>query len=110
MEEKRFDGKRKVAVDVDDTLFYFYDPFLDFFNRRHGTRFTQEDILFNALEKTLKISEAQAIKEIFDFYSHPSFTRLPPVKGATYAVRELSKTYNLGIVTSRPDSTSYTTN
>ncbi len=103
------DTMAKVAVDIDDTLLYFYEPWLNFVNGKYRTNFSINDIKVHSLDKSLKMSEPQVINEIFSFYQSPRFTSLRPVEGAVYATKELSRRKSLGIITSRPDSTSFAT-
>ena len=96
--------KIATALDCDDTLFPFYGPFLEFFNKRNGTSFTLQDLTHYSLGKSMKITEDKATEEVHNFYNSSELLKLKPNDKAVDACRML---VNIGekpiVVTSRPE-------
>jgi len=102
--EIAIDGrKRKLAVDIDGVLLDFHNPFIIFYNQRHGTAFTVEDITANDFSMVFQATEEQFKRDMSEFYRSPLFMSLPLIRGAQRAVRQLSQNNFLGVITSRPD-------
>ena len=99
-------GKRRIAVDLDGVLFDFLTPFCIFYNQRHGTNFTINDLTTYHFLRVFQKPEKEFRKDMNDFYQSALFRDLPLIRGAQRGIRQLSRTNFLGVVTSRPDHTS----
>ncbi len=94
---------RRIAIDIDGVLADFQNPFLNFYNQRHGTRFTIEDMLSYEFWEVLQIGKEELAKEMIDFYGSPNFRKIPLIGGAKEAIAKLRRRNLLYSVTSRPD-------
>lgn len=72
--------KRKIILDVDDVLGEFVESLNIFYNERCGTNFTFEDYIHYEFDKIWGCDFKEAQKTIFDFYRHPSFMDIKPLK------------------------------
>lgn len=102
-------NRRRIAVDGDDTIFHFREPFLEFYNTIRGTSFSFKDLTHYNMEEILGISGEELREEIFSFYRTKQFKQLPPITDARYVLEILSKSKTFGLVTARPDWTSQDT-
>jgi uncharacterized HAD superfamily protein len=93
--------RKIIAVDVDDVLLKFVDPFLEFMNPIYDTRFTQRHVKNYDLIKTFPINEEEMRKRIDEFFSNGYLHSLKPVYGAKKGMLELAKLYEVIIITSR---------
>ena len=98
--------ERRVAVDLDGVLFDFLNPFCIFYNQRHGTNFTINDLTTYHFLKIFQKPEKEFRTDMNDFYQSPLFRDLPLIRGAKRGIRHLSQNNLLVVVTSRPDHTS----
>lgn len=94
--------KRKVAADADEVLLDFIPRLIDFYNRRFGMNLTSEDYIYYDLEKVWNTTRHEAVEIINNFYRSQEFKQILPVKGAQEAIKILSKSNELSVVTSRP--------
>ncbi len=100
---KNNNGKRRIAIDVDGVLFDFLTQFIIFYNQRHGTSFTINDIITYDFSKVFQASEEELRRDMNEFYQSPLFRNLPLIPGAQRGVRQLAQNNTLSVVTSRPD-------
>lgn len=103
--ENNNEGKR-IAIDLDGVLFDFLTPFCIFYNQRHGTNFTINDLITYHFLKVFQTSEKKFGRVMNDFYQSTLFRDLPLISDAQEGIRQLSQKNFLGVVTSRPDHTS----
>lgn len=92
----------KIAVDVDEVLFDFITPFLEFYNVRHGATWKREQIHTYNLWEQFGIEKQQAVDEVREFYKSQEFRNLSLVRYAFDVCNDLSKDHELYAVTSRP--------
>lgn len=93
-----------LGIDMDDVLIDFNTQLCVFYNNRHGTSFTKENIHTFELDKTWNCSRDQAIKAVYDFYHDPLHAIALPMPGAKESIARLYEKYKLVIVTARPES------
>ena len=99
-------SKKVIAVDFDDVLMHFNTSFLTFHNRLFGTNLIYENLTrYDDWEVVYGCDKETMAKRAKHFYHSPDHMLVPPVSGAVEAIKFLSETYSLQIVTSRPDST-----
>ena len=94
-------SKPVLAVDIDDVLFSWTPTFLEYHNTTHNTRLTPGDRRSDFLEEVIGITEAQMLDKIDAYIQTRHYVDAGPVPGAVTAIKELSKTYRLVIVTAR---------
>ena len=95
----------KVSVDFDDILLPFNQGFAAFHNRTYGTTRTYDELFSYNMPRVWNCTEATIVERVKQFYASPDHAALVPFDDALAGVRALSKTHELEIVTSRPDST-----
>jgi len=93
--------KKKIAIDIDDVLLDFVNPFLTFWNHKYGTSFKKGDIFSFDLEKPLSVSKEEKNKSMEEFYNSSLFVNLPPILGARESLNFLNYNYENDILTSR---------
>lgn len=91
-----------VVFDLDDVLFAFVVPFLEWHNRRYGTDLTLEDLasaryLFEAWGGTTE----EAIERVPLFFREVDVLGLEPIPGAVECLDRLEAEYHLVVVTAR---------
>jgi 5'(3')-deoxyribonucleotidase len=95
--------KLTIAFDLDDVLADFISAFLEWHNQRYNTNICIEDVVDYDLTKSLKLkNELQARNRVHEFFQSDEYIQIKPVEGAVEGIAELSKIYNLIIITSRP--------
>lgn len=70
------------AFDVDDLLFDFINPFLEWHKNTHNTSVCKKQIFTYELEKIFEVSFDEMINRVGNFYSTPAFQELPPYEHA----------------------------
>jgi uncharacterized HAD superfamily protein len=94
-----------IGVDLDEVLVEFLPSFLEFFERKNGTRIPINTVRsYNFWESGLGKTreEAIALALVEEFYQSRDFDNLPTTNGAEAAMTELSKSGLIYVVTSRP--------
>ncbi len=95
------EAKPKIAVDLDDVLFDFVNPFLQWHNDRYGTRTRFQDIVFVRLWEAWGGTKEEAAERIPLFFRGVDLLKLAPIPGSTHALRKLKRTYQLAVVSAR---------
>lgn len=97
--------KRPVlALDFDDVLFDCNSALRTFHNKRYGTKLTRHDHFSYWLGEVWKCPEEEAIRRVNEFFFSPEHTHAQPLPFAQEALRMLNETYDVTIVTSRPEN------
>lgn len=93
----------RTRVDLDDLVFHFVQPLVQFHHKRGGPLFSFESIFSYRFDKVMGISKQEVIRLITDFYLSSHFDDLPLVDGALEGVEFLRRECNgdLGFLTSR---------
>jgi len=93
--------KRKIAIDVDDVLFDFVNPFLDFWNEKYKTSFKKEDVFSFNLERVFGVLRKEKNEMMNEFYKSPFFKNLHPIPMSQEILSYLKEENENIIVTSR---------
>lgn len=94
---------KTIAVDFDDVLMDFNAGFLVSHNNLYKTTLTYEDLIdYDNWERVYGTDKETMTDRAKHFYHSPEHMLVSPVIGAVEAITQLSKTYSLQIVTSRP--------
>ena len=96
---------RKIAVDLDGPLANMTSALNNYYNKIFGTDFKLEDYKFHDLEKIWLCSKERAVRIVEGFYKSLDFLKLMPMSGSREGILELSKKYELFVLTARPEST-----
>lgn len=93
----------KIACDVDDILFEFYEALAGWHNRTYGAPPLTKDSFDSYLVHEVWGGGAdEGIRKVWEFYASDSFRYLPLVSGAPRAIERLVEMYELEAVTGRP--------
>jgi 5'(3')-deoxyribonucleotidase len=94
--------KPVLAVDFDDVLFPFMDQFVPHYNETYDASFVHDDYFTFEFHEVWGGTPDAAFECVSTFF-HRSHDGIPPVPGAVEAVHELSRHYDLVIVTARDE-------
>ena len=94
--------KRTIAVDLDDVLGNTTEHICAYYNARFGTNFKFQDHQTYMINDVWNRSREEAIKIVDDFFRSDDAKTITPFAGSQYAIDELSKKYDLIVLTSRP--------
>lgn len=92
--------KEVVAVDVDEVLFPYVESFVGYHNEIHGTNLAPEDFFTYEFEHVLGLTVGETIRRVHDVHDL-GFDTQDPIEGAWTALDELSKRFNLFVITAR---------
>lgn len=92
----------RIAIDLDEVLADYINPFLEFYNSSYQTNFIKEQIVEYDWWKIFNCDREEMIQRAYRFYQTHNFRNLAPVQGSQEAISSLSKQHELFIVTSRP--------
>ena len=98
------DLKPVLAVDVDEVLYPLVQLFVEYHNNNHDTDAVFEQFYSYSFEKSLGLPKDKFIERIASFAEQGNFASKDPIEGTKIAIAELSKHYDLQIVTSRWES------
>ena len=96
--------KRKIGIDIDETLADTMIWINRFYNFYQGTNFVFEDYKTYPLWETWGITKEKHNLIIEDFFKSSFFESIKPIEGSQEAIRILSKDYGLTSITSRHGS------
>lgn len=91
-----------IAVDLDDTLVDFIDPFIQYYEKRFGMRHSKREFNTYNFWEVIGGTREEAIELVHDFRRTGALLNLPPMPGALPAVNQLRQYSELVIITSRP--------
>lgn len=98
-----------IGVDLDEVLADFLASFLNYYNKNFGTNLVKEQFSTFTLNEIIGEELEVMNLRIEAFYNSETFLELRPTEGALDAIQELSKKYELIIITSRPKNVSKNT-
>ncbi len=93
----------KIGVDMDDVINELVNSLVSFHNRAYKTSFTRDDHLHYNLSTVWHCDENEVMDRIFEFYNSPEFDSIEVMEGAEDGLKELQKSHELVIITSRPN-------
>ncbi len=96
-------NKPIIAVDIDEVLFPLVPDLIKYVDKAHKVKLAQSDFVKYNLEEIWEGDPAEAI-QIFEKYKKQVSIEVAPIAGATEALGELAKSYEIIVMTSR-DST-----
>jgi uncharacterized HAD superfamily protein len=94
-------SKQTIAVDIDDVLVPHVEDLISWHNREYGTN--MDLVHYHSRNPKDWGSETieDAIKRVQRFFTTPDFLDAQPMESAAEVLAELSKRYNLIVITSR---------
>ncbi len=92
----------KIGIDIDDVLVEFAKGYLNKYEEKYEKKVNFEDIFSFDLWKPLGISKQEAIDLADSYYDSLEFDNIGVLEGAKSALREISKNYEIFLITSRP--------
>ena len=97
------DKKRKIGIDIDDTLLDFIGNYLIFHNQKYKTNLKREDFKTYSFNHSLGGTMNKAVNTVGEFYKTEIFKKIRPFSNSIDVINNLKKKYDLFIITSRPD-------
>lgn len=91
----------KIAVDIDEVLCEFVAEFLKWYNQRHGTDWTFNDVTDYHWPNFMNAPLDQLVDEAHEFFKTDMYHNLPLVRGAREGIADLAKEHRLCAVTGR---------
>lgn len=91
----------KIGIDIDEVLAEFVENFLKYKNRLKGTNFKKEHVKSYEFWHTIGGTREEAMKEVNDFHESEYFDSLSAVEFSQQSLKELEKTNELHLITSR---------
>lgn len=98
------DTRIVIGFDLDDVLFDFIGPLIEWHNSTYGSTYTREDFFSYDFSKVWKCEGEDAIDRIWRFYHSEQHTQAQPLAGSVELLHTLKNKYRLVIITARPDS------
>jgi 5'(3')-deoxyribonucleotidase len=96
--------KKKIGIDLDDTLFDLIGPFINYHNQNYKTNLKKEDFTTYPFNEVLKLpSIRDAVERVFRFYDSDFFRKMPPLPGSVEAINKIKEDYDIHIITYRPE-------
>lgn len=90
-----------VGLDFDDVIFNFNPTFYAYHNVKYGSRIERQHMTSFDMQKVLNCTLDEVRDRVFEFTLSPEHGDALPVEGAKEALAELSKKYELHIITAR---------
>lgn len=90
-----------IAIDIDDTLFDHFRDLMKWYNRLYGTSLTMADHHQSSTAAWGTDTVEEAVRRVHGFYDTPEFLLAKPFDEAVEVMTELSREYELVIVTGR---------
>lgn len=91
-----------IALDLDEVVFNFIDPFLAYVNEHEGTNHKREDLKVHSFAKSNMFSEEKKEYYLNKFTEEGRFFNLPLIDSANSYIHILKQHANICCITSRP--------
>jgi hypothetical protein len=99
-----------VAVDLDEVVFNFLDPYLDFINKKYGKKLTRADFISDwSAERLGFIPRGSSRDNLLEFGRLGGFRNLGFMPGAEKGLFDLSNHHSMLFLTSREPEARYDT-
>lgn len=93
----------KIGIDLDEVLGPFTEPFMNFHNKKYGTRILLNQVNNYDFHSLLGITEEESIGRVYRFYESDEFYSIKPLDGAVEAIETLHEIgHHLELITARP--------
>ncbi len=93
---------KKIGVDLDDVLLAIIAGLFPWHNRLYGTNNHPDEVRPFELMSSWNCTKEEAVSRVLDFYQTPEHAACLPIPGSVEAMRALSQSHELVIVTSKP--------
>lgn len=90
-----------IAVDCDDVIVETSHLIIGYYNKTYGTDLGLQDMYSNDPQRWGVVSDAEAIARVEAYLATDEYRNAPPFREAIEATRQLSKKYELHLVTGR---------
>jgi uncharacterized HAD superfamily protein len=98
------ENKLKIGIDLDDIVWKFREPFIEYYNNRFGTDYEIQNYPSYSLRKFLNIPVEEMFNLFNDFYDFEKI-KLPLVDGIEKRINYLKKNFEMVFITTRPERT-----
>lgn len=93
----------KIGVDLDSVLADFCVSLHKFHNEAYGTFYPLKAYNTHDLREVWNVDEEEVVKRLFGFYDTKYLENMPLMPGAQKAIKSISQSHTLYLITSRPD-------
>jgi uncharacterized HAD superfamily protein len=97
--------KKKIGIDLDDTIWKFHEKFFEYYNNRFGTNFFVEDYIVYDMEKFLGIKRDNIFLFFDDYEKHEDYRILPLIDYVEDVFLEVLEKYDVYFITARSSRT-----
>ena len=97
--------QKVIGVDFDDVLMDFNGALCAWHNTHYGNTYTRADVQSYLLKDIWGCTYEESVKRIDAFFDSPAHMSALPVPGAIEAMRRLYKSYEVVVITGRPECT-----
>ncbi len=97
--------RKVIGLDFDDVLLHCFKHLVDFHNTKYGTAHKLEEYTSYQPTKLWNCNYEEVMRRVKEYHESEFAKNVEPIAGAIEAVRELSKNFDLVIVTMRPPET-----
>ena len=92
----------RIGVDIDEVLCPFTEPYMEFFNKRHGTRLTKEDFVHYNFDEITGVPLAECVRTCEAWSKAGHTSEMTPYPDALPALRKLkARGHELFVVSGR---------
>lgn len=91
-----------IGVDMDSVIAEIIRPIDIFHNRVYKTSLGYKSHSTYDLQSLWTCTQEEMYGRVFEFYHSPEFDDTKPIEGSQTAIKELSKTHTLHLITARP--------
>lgn len=93
----------RIGFDIDNVLVDFITPYLEYHNKKYGTKFTKQDIKKYDLSEALGIEKNELEQNFIDFMFNGQGSNLAPSNNVINLIGRIAPVNDLYIITSRMD-------
>ena len=98
-----------VAVDLDEVVFNFIDPYFEFLSEKYGRKLTRADMTDWSSERMGFIPRGSSRENLLEFGRLDGFRNLPFMPGAEKGLFDLTNHHSVVFITSREPEARYDT-
>ncbi|MEK6819503.1 MAG: hypothetical protein AABY10_06250, partial [Nanoarchaeota archaeon] len=92
----------KIGIDIDEVTADFFQPLLDYYNKKYGRNDKQEDFEEWKWWPVWGISKEEAISRADEFHEVHTLEEVKPIEDSINSINELLESNEIFFITSRP--------
>lgn len=91
----------RIGLDLDEVVFNYVDPFLDWYNKKYGKSWSRADLKTYSFEESGILPKGSNNAFIKEFVQTKDYWELPLMPDAQDAIQDLGDEYDIVFITSR---------